>query len=235
MARDLSPLFKAFGKRAEAVAKKVGPLPQPAMKVTLDAEWIAIARIVVEQLAPAVFALSAALGKSGEAHTEKVIESTTRVMIAEGALEVGFNLPDKRAAALIAKGGTRLLGIDVAGQTRTQVFRTMAEARQKGYGTEKLARLIRDQVGGGPWRSPQTRAKVIARTETKWAQNQSTIEATEASGVKYVVAVDDQIGHGDEDCAARNGEIFKVREAAAIEDHPNGTLLWLPYEGTPPA
>ena len=87
-----------------------------------------------------------------------------------------------------------------------------------GYGTDKMARLIRDHVGGGPWKSPQTRAKVIARTETRWAQNQSTIEATAASGVKYVQAVDDQIGHGDTDCSARNGQVYPIAEAAGIEE-----------------
>ena len=147
---------------------------------------------------------------------------------------VGFNLPDKRAQALIKRGGTRLLGVDVKGQTRDTVFRTIAEARQKGYGPDKVARLIRDQVGGGPWKSPQTRAKVIARTETKWAQNQSTIEATKASGVDYVQAVDDQIGHGDAECSARNGMVYPVSEAAGIEDHPNGTLMWVPWEGEKP-
>ena len=233
MSRDLRPLFRTFGKKAEVAARRV-KLPEPAAKITLDPDWLSVARIIIEQLAPAVIALSGALRKSGETATEHVLESTTRVMIKEGALSAGFNLPDKRAQALIKKGGTRLLGVDVAGQTRDTVFRTIAEARQKGYGPDKVARLIRDQVGGGPWRSPQTRAKVIARTETKWAQNQSTIEATKASGVDYVQAVDDQIGHGDAECSARNGMVYPVSEAAGIEDHPNGTLMWVPWEGAAP-
>ena len=234
MARDLRPLFKAFGKQAEAAARRV-KLPEPAAKADgLDDEWRAAARELTERLSKHAEELSSSLGAAGAAATEKVIASTTRVMIKEGALNVGFNLPDKRAQALIKKGGTRLLGVDVKGQTRDTVFRTIAEARQKGYGPDKVARLIRDQVGGGPWKSPQTRAKVIARTETKWAQNQSTIEATKASGVDYVQAVDDQIGHGDAECSARNGMVYPVSEAAGIEDHPNGTLMWVPWEGDPP-
>jgi hypothetical protein len=35
-------------------------------------------------------------------------------------------------------------------------------------------------------------------------------------------------GDGDEECAARNGNVYAVDEALEIEDHPNGTLDWIP-------
>ena len=226
-ARKLTPLFKKLGKVAETEARRI-TLPEKAEE--LPDSWKEIARELEERLSDRVAALSEELGEVGAAQTGLIASSTTRVMVREGALELGFNLPDQRMRELVRRGGTRLLGIDVEGQTRTAVFRTLAESRAEGHGVDQMARLIRDQVGGGPWRSPQTRAKVIARTETRWAQNQSTVEATVASGVEYVQAVDDQIGHGDEDCGARNGQIYSVIEAAGIEDHPQGTLMFLPHE-----
>jgi hypothetical protein len=51
---------------------------------------------------------------------------------------------------------------------------------------------------------------------------------TEA-GIEQVQAID---GDGDPECAARDGEIFSVDEADGIEDHPNGTLDWVPILGT---
>src|SRR5262249_48624959 len=46
--------------------------------------------------------------------------------------------------------------------------------------------------------------------------------------VEKVMAID---GTGDEECAARNGQVFPVDEAIMEEDHPNGTLDWVPVLG----
>ena len=35
-------------------------------------------------------------------------------------------------------------------------------------------------------------------------------------------------GDGDEECAQRDGQVFDIDEAESIEDHPNGTLDWIP-------
>ncbi len=35
-------------------------------------------------------------------------------------------------------------------------------------------------------------------------------------------------GDGDEECAARDGQEFSIADADGIEDHPNGTLDWVP-------
>jgi hypothetical protein len=43
--------------------------------------------------------------------------------------------------------------------------------------------------------------------------------------VEYVQAID---GIGDEECADRNNNIYPIDEADTIEDHPNGTLDWVP-------
>ena len=73
------------------------------------------------------------------------------------------------------------------------------------------------------------RARLIARTETAFAQNESALATYEASqAIQQVEAVDDQMGHGDQPCSVRNGAMYSVAEAQGITDHPNGTLRWLP-------
>jgi SPP1 gp7 family putative phage head morphogenesis protein len=69
------------------------------------------------------------------------------------------------------------------------------------------------------------RAEMIARTELMDAYNSSAIASYTDAGIDYVQAID---GDGDPECAARDGEIYSSDDADSIEDHPNGTLDWVP-------
>jgi hypothetical protein len=69
------------------------------------------------------------------------------------------------------------------------------------------------------------RSELIARTELMDAYNASALGAYGDFGVTQVQAID---GDGDEECADRDGQTFDIEEADSIEDHPNGTLDWVP-------
>lgn len=69
------------------------------------------------------------------------------------------------------------------------------------------------------------RAEMIARTELMDAYNQAALGTYEEAGLTDVQAID---GDEDEECAARDGQVFSIDEADTIEDHPNGTLDWVP-------
>ena len=74
---------------------------------------------------------------------------------------------------------------------------------------------------------------MIARTETKWAQNESSLRAYEQSpDIKKVIAFDAQLGpdRSDPDCIARNGREFLIKDARQEmgREHPNGTLSFAP-------
>ena len=58
--------------------------------------------------------------------------------------------------------------------------------------------------------------------------NEAALESYREYGVERVVAID---GDEDAECAARNGQEFDLDEAMDIEDHPNGTLDWVPVVG----
>ena len=55
--------------------------------------------------------------------------------------------------------------------------------------------------------------------------NRATVTGYGEFGVTHLLAYD---GDQDEECAARDGQEFSIEEAAAIDDHPNGTLVWSP-------
>ena len=89
------------------------------------------------------------------------------------------------ARRIVAKGGTDLLSMDIQGQTRKALFKGLAESRAAGYHPSSAAtrRLIQQHVTSGRFvnAGPKYRAKLIARTETMYAQNESALATYEAS------------------------------------------------------
>ena len=69
------------------------------------------------------------------------------------------------------------------------------------------------------------RAERIATTELAAAYNTTALHEYGDVGIEQVEAID---GDNDPVCAARNGKVFSLAEAADILDHPNGTLDWVP-------
>ncbi|WP_432769797.1 MAG: phage portal protein [Sphingopyxis sp.] len=151
---------------------------------------------------------------------------------AAAAAGLGASVPDQVAQSIIAAGGRRAGLIDLPRQTRGALFDALAEGRAAGEGAEALAARILPQVEGGFWQSAETRARVIARTETKYAQNISTIERGRAAGVTSFIIFDGRLGPGRSLLAhmARDGLIATTAEAIAMADaeHPNGTLSFAP-------
>jgi len=148
-------------------------------------------------------------------------------------LEMNFNLPDEVGRRLIARGGTQAMLYDVLQQTREAVIRVLAEARSEGLGPIAAARRIREQVPAGRFvnAGPKYRAELIARTETKFAQNRSSLEAYKAADtITAVVAFDARLGDSDPDCEARDGQTFTFEQAELemAQEHPNGTLSFAP-------
>lgn len=153
---------------------------------------------------------------------------------AEALQEAGFGtgLPDPVMRQIIAAGGTRAGLIDVDAQTRQAIFDALAEGRAQGEGVQALANRIANQVEGGHWGNAETRARVIARTETKHAQNISTLEAGRAAGVTEYVIFDGRFGEPRSELShiARDGKIVSAEDAwtMATNMRPNCTLSFAP-------
>jgi HK97 family phage portal protein len=170
-----------------------------------------------------------------QAYEAQYLEVAKAMNDAAESAGLGASLPDPVARSIIAAGGRRAGLIDLQSQTRQALFDALAEGRSEGEGAGALANRIVDQVEGGPWSSAATRAQVIARTETKYAQNVSTIERARAAGVDRFTVFDGRLGPGRSDvyCMARNKRVVTADQAAAMaaSEHPNGTLSFAPYFG----
>lgn len=152
-------------------------------------------------------------------------------------LGLDVNLEAPAEARILNAAGTRKGLIDLAQQTKDALFDAISEGREAGMGPVELAGKIKDMVSAGPWGSSETRAMVIARTETKYAQNVSSLEAYKGmDGATGIRVFDAQLGPTDEECEERNGTIVSFEEAERMigSEHPNGTLSLSPYMGEMP-
>lgn len=158
-------------------------------------------------------------------------------VVSEAAELAGISgsLPDPVARAVTAAGGKRSGLVDLGKQSRSALFDAIAEGRAEGEGAEALAARIAGHIEAGPWGTVETRARTIARTETKYAQNVSTIERARAANVEKFIVFDGRLGPGRSlvDHIARDGSIVTAAEAAqmAADEHPNGTLSFAPHFG----
>lgn len=123
--------------------------------------------------------------------------------------------------SLLTATGKRIRGIN--DHTRLQIAELIRQGFDQGMSPAEVADAIEASTLFDP-----ARAEVIARTETMFAYNSAAIDSYREFGVEQVEALD---GDFDEVCAERNGQVFTLEEASAIEDHPNGTLDWAPYFG----
>jgi len=176
-----------------------------------------------------------------------------------GIFGISLDLPDVVQREIISKGGRHFSLVGVDKQTQDAVFKAIADGRTLGQGPIEIARAIRSTVGGagmypgvakeaydrailrgwseekalaaGDKAAIQYRAEVISRTETKYAQNVSTLEISKGSGTfNALLAFDSQRGSFDAECDLRNNHTFSFAEAEleTEKEHPNGTLSWSP-------
>ena len=114
--------------------------------------------------------------------------------------------------------GRRIAAINET--TRDAIGRLIGDAFAQGLAPSQVADLIEQATT-----FDESRAELIARTETALVYNEAALESFREYGVDRVEAID---GDEDEECAERNGQVYSVEEALDITDHPNGTLDWSP-------
>jgi HK97 family phage portal protein len=162
-------------------------------------------------------------------HFLDVTNATFRAIKSITGLAV--NLTDQVELRMVALGGTRRGLIDLHDQTYDALFNTLVEAREAGLNPLDIAREIRTQIPAGPWSTPEIRAEVIARTETKYSQNAASLEAYRSvPEIDEIQIVDAQLGATDEICEILNGAIVSFEDAEywLQEEHPNGTRSFTP-------
>jgi len=160
--------------------------------------------------------------KAVAAHALLVSEAGYGLASEAVGMAIPFRRGDADVRAILDRAAERVTKID---ETTRDRLRTLVEAAVDGsWSGAELAKAIRadeSAVFG------KARAELIARTETGTVLNESTVAGYRKSGrVKRVRVFD---GDEDEDCAARNGQIWTLDEAEAFPlCHPNGTLAFAP-------
>ena len=130
---------------------------------------------------------------------------------------------------VMARGAARVTKINET--TRAKVQEAIARALEEGMTANDAADIV-EGIGGTTLGGLDLaslfdpyRAEMIARTELMDAYNATALASYGDGGITEVQAID---GDNDDECAARDGQTFSMDEADAIEDHPNGTLDWVP-------
>lgn len=116
------------------------------------------------------------------------------------------------------------IGAHITGElnptTRTAIQNAVQQGIADGMSVTELADRIRSDTAFSAYRS-----ELIARTEMMRVYNVAALRTYGDLGATEVQAID---GDLDEECAARDGRTFSILDADSIQDHPNGTLDWVP-------
>ena len=154
----------------------------------------------------------------------------TRIMRAtqkriNATMDLGISILDTAETRILAEGGKRVGMLDMGASARKKVYEELATGRSKGEAVAQLARRLRDKIPAGRFKKPQTRATLIARTETTYAQKMAAAESYRQGGVTEVMIMDSRKGSFDDECDAMDGRIVSLQEGEALmsEEHPNGT------------
>ena len=234
--KDLEPAFDELGRLAERAYEEARVLVRAGgngLEEKQTPEDEALAERIIQGMALSQWSQDALI-PAFDGHYLRTTEMTVGSI--NTVLNLGVNLPDPVAREIVAAGGRRAGLLDITGETRQAIFRSLADGRAAGEGPPALARRIRADVPAGRFTNAgaKYRANLIARTETLHAQRVSSLEAYRASDVVTgVVAFDNQTGYGDEECVARDGRVFTFEEAEAemASEHPQGTLNFAPNVG----
>ena len=233
--KDLEPAFDELGRLAERAYEEARVLVRAGgngLEEKQTPEDEALAERIIQRMALSQWSQDALI-PAFDGHYLRTTQMTVGSI--NTVLNLGVNLPDPVAREIVAAGGRRAGLLDITGETRQAIFRSLADGRAAGEGPPALARRIRSQVPAGRFSNagPKYRAQLIARTETKYAQNVSSLQTYRQSDVVTgLLAFDAQIvgGQTDAECQARNGTVYTFEDAereTALE-HSNGTLSWGP-------
>ncbi|MBZ0164576.1 MAG: phage portal protein [Notoacmeibacter sp.] len=229
--KRLTSFFTALGKSAKKAARPLLDAEDLGQAARSQGEVKADELLVERILAGLdIEALKGSFSQLYEAHYLQVAKEVAK---AGELVGITTGLPDPVARAVAQAGGRRSGLVDLGKQSRRALFDAIAEGRAEGEGAVQLAQRIAGHVEAGPWASVEQRALTIARTETKFAQNVSTIEMARSAGAGQLTVFDGRLGpdRSDPDHIARDGIVVTAAEAEAMaaEEHPNGTLSFAPY------
>lgn len=236
-----APLHASLVKLRTNVAKTATPKLQGAVGTVLQAQRREIAERIRKHAAAVTVApkdtsvwfdgakWDKALGSAMKPHLAGMAQSVNEHIASVLAPIEGKAGPVGAVERAMTRGAARVTKINET--TRLKIQEALARAIDEGMTAQDAADVIEGigatTLGGLDLGAlfDEYRSEMIARTELMDAYNSTAIASYGDAGIEEVQAID---GDGDEECAARDGETFSMDEADGIEDHPNGTLDWVP-------
>ena len=154
----------------------------------------------------------------------RLLRDVSRIVGSE--LAVAFQVDAPLVRAYLDACGVHVVGI--TDTTRDDVRAALREGHAAGEGVEVLARRLRELPA-----FDRPRARTVARTELGGSQIEASVASYRASGVVVAVRIHD--GDYDAACAARDGTVLTLDEAARAPRllHPNCTAAWAPVTEAP--
>ena len=176
--RDLEPAFEELGRLAERAYEEARVLVRAGgngLEEKQTPEDEALAERIIQRMALSQWSQDALI-PAFDGHYLRTTEMTVGSI--NTVLNLGVNLPDPVAREIVAAGGRRAGLLDITGETRQAIFRSLTDGRAAGEGPAALGRRIRSQVPSGRFTNagPRYRAQLIARTETLHAQRVSSLQ-----------------------------------------------------------
>jgi hypothetical protein len=164
-------------------------------------------------------------------HYVSVFRATTKVL-ADMGLDV--MAVDVHELELLARGGSQAGLLDMTQSAREKAMKIIREGRAEGRNSDSIAKDLADAVPAGRFNDAETRARLIARTETHIAQTESALTVyRSATGIDQVMIIDGRLGETDADCEEANGQVMDFQSAQGMlaAEHPNGTRDIVPMFG----
>lgn len=156
-------------------------------------------------------------------HYVSVFRETTKVL-ADMGLDV--MAVDMHELKLLSRGGSQAGLFDMTKSAREKAMKIIREGRAEGRNSDSIAKDLADAVPAGRFNDSETRARLIARTETQIAQTESALTVyRSATGIDQVMIIDGRLGDTDADCEEANGQVMNFQDAEGMlaAEHPNGT------------
>jgi len=129
-------------------------------------------------------------------------------------------VPPRVIASILTKAAARVKGINET--TRDDLTALIAQGAKDGLSPAALGDAIGAYTGWDEYRSER-----IATTELARAYNDAALGSYREAGVEMVQA-DDACTCDECQAAFGDSPVMSMDDADGIEDHPNGTLEWIP-------
>jgi hypothetical protein len=160
-------------------------------------------------------------------HYKRIFDATDALLKTHDITPTNRDLIEK---AVLEAGGKHMGLMDITRDVKESLFKVIDLGRERGLNPRDTGRLIREYVPRGRFIHAGSgyRSQMIARTEVLHGQRFASLSIYESSPVvKGAVAFD---GDHDDECAARNGQVFSFEEAFTIIDatHPQCVLAFGP-------